>query len=171
MDQSELHEREISLLNEFEHGRLPLMIFLRSIRELREGCIVEPDPRLGKAVVAAFDRHTEGRDLMAMILSIEGFDVVVSGRESGTEDIIQLCKDPEVKVLCLSIQTTLNLNVTELVTRLKEEGIRDRIVFNMGGSPVTKRIADEAGCDVFATTAVESVRMIKHNVLERVDRV
>ena len=167
MDRDEAYEKQRQLLDDFEHGRLPLMVFLMMVRNIREECVLEPDPRLGKAVVAAFDRHTEGRDLMAVILSIEGFDVVVAGREEKAEDIIGLCKEPDVTVLCLSILTTLNLDVSEFTRRMKEEGIRERIVFNMGGSPVTKRIADEAGCDVFATTAVESVRLIKQKVLEK----
>ncbi|MBR7006455.1 MAG: hypothetical protein IKH98_06135 [Candidatus Methanomethylophilaceae archaeon] len=50
---------------------------------------------------------------------------------------------------------------------MRDLGIRDRIVFNAGGSPITQGLADKAGCDVFSTTAVGSVRAIKEEVLRR----
>ena len=51
---------------------------------------------------------------------------------------------------------------------MRDLGIRDRIVFNAGGSPITQGFADKAGCDVFSTTAVGSVRAIKEEVLRRI---
>ncbi len=53
---------------------------------------------------------------------------------------------------------------------MRDLGIRDRIVFNAGGSPITPGLADKAGCDVFSTTAVGSVEAIKEEVLRRKGR-
>ena len=50
---------------------------------------------------------------------------------------------------------------------LRDLGIRDRIVFNAGGSPITPGLADKAGCDVYSATAVGSVQAIKGEVLRR----
>jgi methanogenic corrinoid protein MtbC1 len=58
------------------------------------------------------------------------------------------------------------MNISDL---LDEAGIRERIVLNVGGSPITPSLADRMGCDVYAPTAVESVRLMKAEVLKKSD--
>lgn len=156
------------LLDDFEHGRVPLLEFMRTACRLREESGMEPIPELGTAVVACFGRHTEGRDLMTCILEIEGFKVIKADRDSTVQKTVEMCRDPNITVLCYSVQTTYDcpdlMNVSEL---LEEEGIRERIVLNIGGSPITPGLAERMGCDVYAPTAVQSVRAMKSEVLRR----
>jgi len=92
----------------------------------------------------------------------------VAGRDTSIEDVIAMCRDPEVTVLCLSVQTTYDCpEVLEASRLLEEEGIRDRIVLNIGGSPITKELSDRAGGDVFSTTASGSARKVREEVLRR----
>ncbi len=160
--------RRSELLDAFEQGAIPLLEFMRSVGRLKEEYGLDTDPRLGTAVVACFGRHTEGRDLMTCILEMEGFKVVKADRDSTVQRTVDMCSDPEVKVLCYSVQTTYDcpdlLNISDL---LEESGIRDRIVLNVGGSPITPSLAERMGCDVYAPTAVESVRLMKAEVLRK----
>ncbi len=163
-------EKEIAdLLEEFDSGRLPLMLFMHRAHEIRDkyGGFTR-DSRLGKAVVASMERHTGGRDLVACLLDIMGFDVIVTDIDLPLEGIVDLCRDPEVKAVCISIlmihECRCAINLAE---RLKEEGIRDRIVYNAGGYAVTEEVAKQAGCDVFSLRAIEAVKMIKEEVLRK----
>ena len=163
-------EKEIhDLLEEFDSRRLPLMLFMHRANEIRDkyGGFTK-DSRLGKAVVASMERHTGGRDLMACLLDIVGFDVVITDIDLPMSGVVELCKDPEVKALCVSIQMINESRMAIFMAdMLKEAGIRDRIVYNAGGFAVTDEVAEKAGCDVFSLRATEAVQMIKDEVLKR----
>lgn len=163
-------EKEIhDLLEEFDSRRLPLMLFMHRANEIRDkyGGFTK-DSRLGKAVVASMERHTGGRDLMACLLDIVGFDVIITDIDVPLSGIVELCKDPDVTALCVSIQMINECHtVIVLANMLKEAGIRDRIVYNAGGFAVTDDVAERAGCDVFSLRATETVQLIKEEVLKR----
>ena len=142
--------------------------FMRLAAELRESGELAPDPSLGTAVTASFARHTAGRDLMACVLEIEGFRVKTADRYASAEDAVALCLDPEVTALCYSVQATYDLpGIMRVDGLLKEAGIRSRIVFNAGGSPVSRKIAEKARCDVYAPAAAESARMVAEAVRKK----
>ena len=161
-------DRTQELLEGFDTGKIPLLEFIRSVHNLTEEGEVKADPALGTAVVTCFGRHSEGRDLMASLLILHGFTVISADRNSGLDDIVSLCGNPDVNVLCMSVQTTYDcpesLQVSDM---LREAGIRDRIVLNIGGAAISENIARKADCDVFADTASKSVRLIKDEVVRR----
>ncbi|MBR4244848.1 MAG: hypothetical protein IKQ14_05635, partial [Candidatus Methanomethylophilaceae archaeon] len=116
----ESDHRVNELLEGFESGRIPLLEFIRSVNRLREeGDVIICDPSLGKAVVTCFGRHSEGRDLMAALLTMQGFSVIVIDRDAELKDIVEECMDPEVTVLCMSVQTTYDcpevLDISEML--------------------------------------------------------
>ncbi len=157
------------LLDGFETGRIPLLEFIRSAKRLQDEGRIATDPSLGTAVVTCFGRHSEGRDLMAVLLTIQGFSVLSADRDSSLEEIVELCRRPDVTVLCMSVQTTYDcpesLQMSEM---LEEAGIRDRIVLNLGGAAISETMAEKANCDIYADTASKSVRLIKEEVSRRI---
>ncbi len=157
------------LIERLNKGRMPLLFFINEARKIREECGPVPlKEELGKAVVASLDNHTEGRDLMAILLQTEGFDVITADRSAKATDIIALCRDPDVSVLCYSVEMlSFCPYICKLANMLKEEGIRDRIVYNAGGAPVNESMAEEAGCDVFSRNGGESAEMIAAKVREK----
>lgn len=157
------------LIDRFRTGRVPMLQFMKSMIEIKERAgVPSVEPELGKAVVAGRARHTEGRDLMAILLGAYGFETIVVERDSSIEDIIGICNDPGVTVLCMSIQTTYDIPDLHLASRLMaEDGIRDRIVFNAGGVAVSEDVAKAVGCDVYGSTAVDSAEAVKQEVLRK----
>jgi len=159
------------LLDDFSAGRVASIGFMRSVRELRRAHpgIIAPLPLLGTAVVAGFGRHTAGRDLMTMLLEIMGFRVVAMEPMSHTFDIIDECQEPGVTVLCLSVQTVEALeHMKDVLRELDMTPARPGLVVNVGGGAVSYRVAQEVRSDVFAPTAVESARLIRKEVEERI---
>ncbi len=68
----------------------------------------------------------------------------------------------------MSIQTTYDIPDLLLAHRLMiEDGIRDRIVYNAGGVAVSEEVAKAAGCEVYGSTAVDSVEAVKEWVLRK----
>jgi len=169
MGPDEIDSEKMRLLEEFEKGRLPLLEFMRSVKRLEDSVGgLSVDPRLGKAVVASFGRHTEGRDLMATILKIFGFGIELADRDASIPEIIDMCQMDDVSVLCLSVQTTYDCpGLEEIDGTLRDLGIRDRIVFNVGGAAVSEHLAKKLGCDIYGRTASESVRVMREAVLNK----
>ena len=156
------------LLDGFESGRIPLLEFVRTVKKLTDEGAIVSEPALGTAVVTCFGRHSEGRDLMATLLALNGFSVISAARDSDLEDIVELCRGPGVTVLCMSVQTTYDCPESLLMSEmLSEAGIRDRIVLNIGGAAISENMAERAGCDVYSATASGSVRLIKEAVAKR----
>ena len=160
------------MLSDFESGKVPLLEFIRSVNRLQQdGGPIVHDPSLGKAVVTCFGRHTEGRDLMAGLLTMHGFSTVSADRDASLDEIVGLCRDPEVTVLCMSVQTTYDCpEVLGISNLLEEAGIRQKVVLNIGGAAISARIAEKAGCDVYSDSASESAKRIKDEVRRRTSR-
>jgi len=153
----------------FESGRVPLLEFIRSARSVLDSNDIPPRKELGAAVVGCFGRHTEGRDLMACLLEIQGFRIILSERGSDLTGMIDQCSDPDVTVLCISAQSTYDCpELFELGDLLREAGMRERIIVNVGGAAVTPSAAERMDCDVYCSTALESAKAITRKVLERV---
>jgi len=158
------------LLDEFSMGRLPSIGFMGRVKKLRDENpgLISAIPSLGIAVVAGFGRHTAGRDLMSLLLEIEGFEVRNTQVGERDSDVIAMCRDPDVSVLCLSAQSTEGANgILDIIRSIDGTETRKRIVFNAGGSPVSSMFAETAGCDVYSQSAVESARMIRREVCSR----
>ena len=49
----------------------------------------------------------------------------------------------------------------DIIELLKERGIRDNVKVMVGGSPVSKKYADDIGADGYSVNAVEAVRVAK----------
>lgn len=157
-----------ALMSEFESGRVPLLQFIRSAKDILDS-MDEGLEIIGKAYVGSFGNHTEGRDLMSCLLRISGFETVVADRHVSVETMIKSCaEDPTIDVLCLSVQTTYDCpSLYDLEELLEEAGIRDRLIVNVGGAAINEFLAEKMGSDVFSRSAVESTRLIKDKVLKR----
>ena len=142
------------------------MTFLRKMEEYRGS--MKMDPTLGTAVVASFSGHTEGRDLMSILLESSGFRTIRCDRNLPVEEVVGICEKENATVLCLSVQATWDLeNIRKANRMLKEMGIRDRIILNAGGGAVSKNVSEYYGCDVFAETAVGACRAIHEEISKR----
>ena len=68
----------------------------------------------------------------------------------------------------MSVQTTYDCpEVLDISEMLKEAGIRERIILNIGGAAISDKIAEKAECDIYSNSAGGSVRLIKEEVRRR----
>ncbi|MDR3282999.1 MAG: methyltransferase cognate corrinoid protein [Candidatus Methanoplasma sp.] len=104
------------------------------------------------------DIHSIGKDIVAIMLKVAGFNVVNLGRDVPLKDIVAACKTKNpVGVGTSALMTSTMVNQKTLEEMLRKEGIREKLITNVGGAPVTQQWADEIGASVYTENASDAV--------------
>ena len=122
------------------------------------------DDGLGVFVICSIegDIHSIGKDIVAIMLKVAGFNVLNIGRDVLLKDIADACKKNNAKYVGTSaLMTSTMVNQKTFEELLKKEGIRKKLVTNVGGAPVTQQWADEIGADVYSENASDCVTKMK----------
>jgi trimethylamine corrinoid protein len=127
--------------------------------ELEKGGI-KTDSKMGKLVICTIegDIHSIGKDIVAIMLKVAGFDVLNIGRDVPLAEIVDSVKKNSPRVLGTSaLMTSTMVNQKTLEVLLNKEGVRSDILTNVGGAPVTQQWADEIGADIYSENASDAV--------------
>lgn len=119
---------------------------------------------LGKVVIGTIegDIHDIGKNLVASMLSANGFDVIDLGADVKLDRFIQKAQDIQADFVCLSaLLTTTMLGQRRFIELLRERGLRDRFKVLVGGAPVNQRWAQSIGADGYAENALAAVALAK----------
>ena len=105
------------------------------------------------------DNHDIGKNLVATMLMVSGFDVVDLGVDIPTETIVEAVRSVKPQILGLSALLTVTMSVMgEVIKALKASGLREHLKVIVGGSPVTEEFAKMIGADYRAADAMDGVR-------------
>ncbi len=118
----------------------------------------------GKIVIGTVegDIHDIGKNLVASILSANGFDVVDLGADVKLDKFIEKAEEVNADLICLSaLLTTTMTGQKRLVERLKEKGLYGRFKVMVGGAPVNQKWADDIGADGYSENALTAVGAAK----------
>jgi trimethylamine corrinoid protein len=108
------------------------------------------------------DIHTIGKDIVATMLSIAGFDVHDLGRDVPNVEFANKAKELNADIVGASaLMTTTMLNQRAVVEELEKVGIKDKVKVMVGGAPITQEWADKIGADAYAENALDAVRIAK----------
>jgi len=104
------------------------------------------------------DVHDIGKNLVALLLSASGYDVVDLGKSISAEVILEKVNELSPQILGLSalLSTTMPAQ-KEVIQTLEEAGMRKKIKILVGGAPVTRAWAKEIGADGYAEDASSAV--------------
>jgi len=122
------------------------------------------DVSLGKVVIGTIegDIHDIGKNLVASMLSANGFEVSDLGADVKLERFIQSALDMKADFICLSaLLTTTMLGQLRFMELLKERGLRSQFKVLVGGAPVNQKWADSIGADGYAENAPAAVKLAK----------
>jgi len=114
---------------------------------------------LGTVVICSIegDIHSIGKDIVAIMLKVSGFDVQNIGRDIALDAIVEACqKYKPAAVGTSALMTSTMVNQKTLEEKLKKAGIRDSLLTNVGGAPVTQMWADEIGADLYTENASDA---------------
>ncbi|MCE5284632.1 MAG: corrinoid protein [Pelosinus sp.] len=113
------------------------------------------------------DIHDIGKNIVKTMLSASGFEVIDMGRDVPVEEVVAKAKELKVDIIAgAALMTTTMPAQRDIITLLKEEGIRDNFKCLFGGAPVSKEWVEKIGGDAFAETASEAVEKAKMLVKE-----
>jgi trimethylamine corrinoid protein len=108
------------------------------------------------------DVHSIGKDLVATMLKIGGFEVDNLGIDVPIFTFLEQAQKVKADIIALSALLTTTMPMQrEVIEALKEEGIRDKFKVIVGGAPINQKWADEIGADGYAESAPEAVRVAK----------
>jgi len=104
------------------------------------------------------DNHDIGKNIVGMLLSLHGFEVIDLGFDVPAAKIVEAVRKHEPGIVGLSALLTVTMpRMGEVVQALKTAGLRDRIKVIVGGTSVTPQFARSIGADHASTNAAEGV--------------
>jgi 5-methyltetrahydrofolate--homocysteine methyltransferase len=110
----------------------------------------------------ANDVHDLGKNLVKMMFTANGFDVVDLGVDVPAEKFATAVKEHQPQVLGLSaLLTTTMPEMAKTIKHIDSEGLRDGLKIMVGGAPVTEDFAREIGADIYADNAIEAANTLK----------
>jgi len=119
---------------------------------------------LGTVVIGTIegDIHCIGKDIVAIMLKIAGFNVHNIGRDVPIKEFINSAKKYNANVIGSSaLMTSTMVNQIKIEELLKEEGMREKVKTMVGGAPVTQDWATKIGASLYAENASDTVNKLK----------
>jgi methanogenic corrinoid protein MtbC1 len=111
------------------------------------------------------DLHDIGKNLVGMLLSGAGFEVVNLGTGVSAAAFVAAVKEHAPKIVGMSALLTTTLpHMAETIAQLKAEGLRAALKVMVGGAPVTAAYAAEIGADGYGANAGMAVERAKELV-------
>ncbi|MDR0842561.1 MAG: corrinoid protein [Acidobacteriota bacterium] len=108
------------------------------------------------------DTHDIGKNLVKIMLSTAGFDVIDLGRDIPATDFVDAAVAHKAHVIAIStLMTTTMSGMGEVVDILKERGLRDKVKVVVGGGPISSAFAGKIGADGYAANASEAIRFLR----------
>ncbi|MGB8212571.1 MAG: corrinoid protein [Anaerolineales bacterium] len=126
--------------------------------------------RLGTVVIGTVkgDLHSIGKNIVSTLLGTSGFTVVDLGIDNSPLKFIQEAEKNKADIIALScLMTTTMPAQKEVVTSLKEMGLREKYIVLVGGGPVNQAWADQIGADGYGASAIVAVRLARELIQKK----
>lgn len=117
------------------------------------------DVKKDKIIIATVegDIHDIGKNIVKVLLSNYGFDVIDLGKDVKCEKVLQAVMEDDVKLVGLSALMTTTVPNMEKTIKLLHDNTDAKIL--VGGAVLTKDYAKMINADYYAKDAMESVRI------------
>jgi len=118
-------------------------------------------PATGRYLIGTVqgDVHDIGKNIVAMMLEGNGWEVTDLGVDVSPERFCTAIKEGDFDIVGMSaLLTTTMTKQAETIRALKTTGLREAVRVMVGGAPVTQEYANEIGADAYAADAVQAVK-------------
>ncbi|WAM31847.1 cobalamin B12-binding domain-containing protein [Caldicellulosiruptor naganoensis] len=119
---------------------------------------------IGKVVIGTVkgDLHDIGKNLVAMMMTGAGLEVIDLGVDVSPEKFCEAVKSYNPQIVAMSaLLTTTMPNMKATIEKLQEQGLRDKVKVIVGGAPVTESFAKSIGADGYAPDAASAAELAK----------
>ena len=155
----------------FKSGEIFIPAVLMSSRAMHAGLyILKPIIQKNNIVLnkgtiiigtVAGDLHDIGKNMVAMFLSSQGYNVINLGIDVPSSDFIKAVKKYKPDILALSALLTTTMSEQNIVIQaIKEAGLKSQVKVIVGGGPVTYEFARVIGADGYAKDLFEAVDLV-----------
>ena len=108
------------------------------------------------------DIHDIGKNIVAFLLEVNGFDVYDVGKEVSPMEFIERAEAVDAEIIALSsLMSTTMAYQAETIRYLEELGQREKYKVLVGGGPTSESWAEEIGADGWAKDAHGAVELVK----------
>jgi len=121
----------------------------------------------GKIVLGVVegDIHDIGKNIVKVMLTAAGYEVLDLGRDVATSKFIEKAKDEGAQVIAMStLMTPTLMSMKDVEDQLREEGLKDKVKTIIGGGSVSEEWQMRIGSDAYGKNAVEAVDKVKRLV-------
>jgi methanogenic corrinoid protein MtbC1 len=109
------------------------------------------------------DVHDIGKDIVTIMLSSAGFEVIDLGIDVAKEQFAEAVKETGAGILALSaLLTTTRGYMADIIEHCRGNGLAVKIL--VGGGAVNSTFAQKIGADAYGKDAVEAIRKAKELV-------
>ena len=115
----------------------------------------------GKVVLCSVkgDLHDIGKNMVKLMLQVNGFDVIDMGIDVPPRDVINKARDEGADIIGLSSLMTTSMPYMKETVELRDGfGMKGKIKVIVGGAPITSEYSQQIGADAFGRDAVEGVQ-------------
>ena len=115
----------------------------------------------GKVVLCSVkgDMHDIGKNMVGLMLQVNGFQVIDLGIDVLPRDAIQKAKEENAEIIGLSsLMTTSMPYMKECIALRDGFGLKGKIKVIVGGAPITPEYSQQIGADAFGRNAIEGVK-------------
>ena len=125
---------------------------------------------IGKALLGTVkgDLHDIGKNLVRMMFEGKGIEVVDLGVNVSSEKFFEMyqAEKPDVIAMSALLTTTMNEMKNTLET-FQEAGVRENIIFMVGGAPLTDSFCTSIGADIYAADAASAAELAHKAILAK----
>jgi 5-methyltetrahydrofolate--homocysteine methyltransferase len=131
------------------------------LKDVNEDANIEGKKKFLLATVHG-DIHDIGKNIVHMMMELNGFEVLDLGVDVPSDNIIAEAKTFQADIIGLSGLLTLAYEpMKQVVGKLKEAGLRDACKVIIGGAQTDGIICEFVGADAYATDVVSGVNQCK----------
>ncbi len=116
----------------------------------------------GKVILATVhgDIHEIGKNIVGMLLNVNGFEVIDLGVDVPAEKIMAAIQETGARLVGLSaLLTTMVGGIKEVIDSVMEAGLKDRVKIVIGGACISEKLKEEMGADAYGETAIDAVKI------------
>jgi 5-methyltetrahydrofolate--homocysteine methyltransferase len=119
---------------------------------------------LGRFVIGtvAGDIHDIGKDIVAFMLDVNGFEVYDLGVDVPAKEFVEKIKEVKPEIVGLSGFLTLAFDsMKETIEAIKDAGLRDKVKIMIGGGQIDEAVRNYTGADAYRPDAMAGVSLAK----------
>jgi methanogenic corrinoid protein MtbC1 len=129
--------------------------------KLAKASNVKPQGKVVLGTVAG-DIHDIGKDIVAFMLDVNGFEVYDLGVDVPAQKFVEKTKESGAPVVGLSGFLTLAYDsMRQIVEAINDAGLRNKVKIMIGGGQIDEAIRKYTGADAYGRDAMAAVNLAK----------